>query len=139
MRLTLIRRWCTRHSTIGELLIDDERVCFTLEDAVQNGRKISGETAIPAGRYQVTITESQRFKRLLPLLLDVPGFDGVRIHAGNTCDDTAGCILVGTTMGPDRVNNSRKAFSPLFERLKEATAHGPVWLTILERPGKGAT
>jgi hypothetical protein len=133
--LTLIRRWFSPRSTIGELLIDDVRQCFTLEDFARQGPKVFGQTAIPAGRYQVAITESARFKRPLPLLLDVPGFEGVRIHPGNCAEDTAGCILVGSTTGPDRVNNSRKAFAPLFARLQQVLANGgPVWLTILERP-----
>lgn len=134
MNLTLIRRWFSPRSTIGELLIDDVRQCYTLEDQIRRGPKVPGETAIPAGRYQVVITESARFKRPLPLLLDVPGFKGIRIHPGNTCNDTEGCILVGATMGPDRVNQSRKAFAPLFKRLQTAPQTGPVWLTILERP-----
>jgi hypothetical protein len=138
MNLTLIRRWFSPRATIGELLIDDVRECFTLEDTVRQGPKIPGETAIPAGRYQVVITESARFNRPLPLLLDVPDFEGVRIHPGNCAADTAGCILVGSTRGPDRVNRSRAAFDPLFARLQQAVANGgPVWLTILERRQEG--
>lgn len=133
MNLTLIRRWGSPNATIGELLIDDVRQCFTLEDTIRTGPKIPGETAIPAGRYQVVVTESARFKRALPLLIDVPGFEGVRIHPGNTAQDTEGCILVGASMGPDRVYNSRKAFGPLFDWIQQALTRGPVWLTILER------
>lgn len=137
MQLTLIRQWMSPQSTIGELLIDGERSCFTLEDPCRRGPKVFGETAIPTGRYQVVITESARFKRPLPLLLNVPGFDGVRIHSGNTAADTEGCILVGSSMGPDRVNQSRKAFAPLVDRIQAALQDGPVWLTILERPQRG--
>ena len=56
--------------------------------------KIKGKTAIPAGKYEVVVTMSNRFKRLMPLLLDVEGFDGIRIHGGNSHDDTDGCLLI---------------------------------------------
>lgn len=139
MKLTLIRRWFTPRSTIGDLVIEGGlvRLAYTLEDPVRQGPKIPGQTAIPAGRYQVVITESRRFKRPLPLLLDVPGFVGIRIHPGNTCEDTEGCILVGQTMAPDRVLRSRAAFAPLFTSMRESIDVGaPVWLTILERPAQ---
>lgn len=135
MNLVLIRRWLTPQSTIGELFVEGEtaRRCVTLEDPVRPA-KIAGQTAIPAGRYRVVVTESRRFKRPLPLLLDVPDFEGVRIHPGNTCEDTEGCILVGQTMAPDRVLRSRAAFGTLFPLIQEAVAKGRVYLTILERP-----
>lgn len=108
--------------TIGKLYVDDVYFCFTLEDKVRpDGEKIDGQTAIPYGTYTVTIDMSTRFGRLMPHVLNVPGFDGIRIHTGNTDADTEGCILLGTTWaGKDFVGNSKFAFDPFFEKLKAA-------------------
>lgn len=83
---------------IGELTIDGVHQCFTLEDKVRE-KKIFGKTAIPPGRYEVTVSFSNHFQKKLPLLMNVPNFEGVRIHSGNTAKDTEGCILVGMTKG----------------------------------------
>ena len=120
MKLTLTRKVMTGESTIGVLSIDGIFQCYTLEDVTRKGSKVWGATAIPAGTYKVLVTMSPRFKRLLPLIVDVPGFDGIRIHPGNTAKDTEGCILVGTSSGKDVVNNSRVAFEALFSKLKDA-------------------
>ena len=107
--------------TIGKLYVDDVYFCFTLEDKVREGEKVYGQTAIPYGTYSVIIDHSNRFNRDLPHILNVPGFEGVRIHTGNTSADTEGCILVGTTWaGKDFVGNSKFAFDPLFEKMKTA-------------------
>lgn len=116
MKLTLIRNKSSGKSTIGRLLIDGVFQCWTLEDVVRPA-KIAHETAIPAGTYKVIITESARFKRRLPLLVGVPGFEGIRIHPGNSAADTDGCILVGTSTAPDWVGGSRVAFDALFAKL----------------------
>ena len=118
MILQLVRRWFTEESTIGELLIDGQHECFTLEDPVHKGPKIPGRTAIPEGTYPLVVTLSQRFGRELPLLLNVPGFSGIRIHPGNTAQDTEGCILVGQTRGQDWIGRSRAAFDLLFPKLQ---------------------
>jgi len=88
--------------TIGTLSVNGKFLCYTLEDTVREvdgvpvkDWKIPAKTAIPRGEYEVLITRSNRFKKLLPELLKVEGFAGIRIHAGNTHDDTEGCILVG--------------------------------------------
>jgi hypothetical protein len=109
----------TDNSTIGELTIDGKFECYTLEDR-EREVKIKSETAIPKGTYKVIINQSNRFKKLLPLLLNVPNFEGVRIHPGNTNHDTEGCILVGRTRSKDFIGQSRKAFATLFAKMKEA-------------------
>lgn len=117
MKLELIRKDFTEISTIGDLLIDGEFFCYTLEDAVRD-KKINGVTAIPYGTYVVEITYSPRFQKYLPLLIDVPQFVGVRIHTGNTAQDTEGCILVGISKGYDFIGGSRKAFALLMDKIK---------------------
>jgi hypothetical protein len=116
-------------STAGSLFLDDEFQCFTLEDVVREIRgipverwKIPGRTAIPAGTYPVIINHSAHFGRDLPLLLDVPGFEGVRIHTGNSGNDTEGCILVGWAVNGETITGSHRAFDPLFEKLKSANS-----------------
>lgn len=122
-RLAVRRRWFSDRSTIGELRIDGEFFCYTLEDA-ERMEKIAGETAIPAGEYEVRMTYSPRFKQAMPILLDVPNFDGVRIHWGNTPDDTEGCLLLGTTRGADFIGNSREAFNSFMVALRKLLAGG---------------
>lgn len=119
MDLTLIRESSSTQSTMGKLMVDGVFECYTLEDVVR-ATKIAGETAIPAGTYKVIIDMSNRFKRLLPLVVDVPGFAGIRIHPGNTAKDTEGCILVGTSRSKDFVGNSRVAFDALFKKMQAA-------------------
>lgn len=119
MKLALKRLHKTQNSTIGELTVDGLFQCYTLED-IEREVKIKSETAIPKGTYKVIINYSNRFKRLLPLLIDVPGFEGIRIHSGNSNHDTEGCILVGETRSKDFIGKSRKAFDKLFEKMKKA-------------------
>lgn len=115
-----VRRHPTvKDTTIGEMWIDGKFECYTLEDAIRK-EKVYGMTAIPAGTYKVVINMSNRFKRLLPLLIDVPGFEGVRIHPGNSHLNTEGCILVGQSVRPDLqwVFNSKVAFEALFKKMQ---------------------
>lgn len=133
MRLTLKRTTFTTQSTIGELFVNGIRQCFVLEDIVRKpgAAKVPGKTAIPAGTYPVTITYSNRFRQLMPLLGNVPGFAGIRIHSGNTAADTEGCLLVGTTQSKDFVGNSRAAYAVLYAAIKNALDAGqPVTITI---------
>jgi regulator of RNase E activity RraA len=123
VKLTLERQLCGPTCTIGELLVDGAYECFTLEDTVRDV-KIAGETAIPYGTYNVTITYSNRFKRDLPLVENVPNFTGVRIHPGNTAEDTEGCILVGRGKTDKTVTESKAAFNALFKKLQEALDEG---------------
>src|SRR5215831_11784086 len=133
MQLQLTRKTFTDESTIGELSVDGEFECFTLEDVVRD-EKIKGETAIPAGTYEVVVNFSNRFQKLLPLLMNVRNFEGVRIHSGNTAVDTKGCILVGQTKDADLVGNSRAAFAPLFQKIQDAIRTEEVFIEIVEQP-----
>jgi len=127
MQITIKRLHKTDKSTIGELLIDGVFECYTLED-IERPVKIKAETAIPKGTYKVIVNMSNRFKKLMPLLLNVPNFEGVRIHAGNTNHDTEGCILVGRTRSKDFIGQSRKAYEKLFKKMQAAK---DISLTIL--------
>jgi hypothetical protein len=108
MNVTLERDIFGNEWTQGKLYIDGAFFCYTLEDrdrwleskTLSEG-KVYGKTAIPRGKYVVQLTHSNRFRKILPLLLDVPNFTGIRIHAGNTHADTDGCILLGM----DRTRN----------------------------------
>lgn len=124
MQLKLNRIFKTNTFTIGELYINEKYVTDTLEDRVRpEGEKVYGKTAIPEGTYEVKLTHSPRFKKILPEILNVPNFSGIRIHTGNSSKDTEGCILVGTWDGEkeDWVGNSRIAFDELMSLLEEAT------------------
>lgn len=99
MLLRLVRQPSKNGYTEGILLDGESKICDTLEDTVRTIRnhedKVIGYTAIPTGKYRVDWTYSPKFKRYLPLLCQVPWFKGIRIHAGNSADDSTGCILVG--------------------------------------------
>ena len=123
MELTLTRKIFTDNSTIGELAINGEFECYTLEDKVRE-EKIAGQTAIPMGRYKVDITHSPRFNCDMPLLFDVPNYKGVRIHTGNVASHTEGCLLVGTGKAADRITGSKDAYKALFAKLKKAKDRG---------------
>ena len=135
MNLRLRRRYRGPQYTIGSFYINDVKVCDTLEDtdrglssamplAEIRAKKVPGKTAIPTGRYQVVITYSPRFRRDMPLLCGVPGYEGVRIHAGNTPEDTEGCILPGENKVKGQVINSRATFARIMESLKVARDNG---------------
>ena len=123
MKLFLQRIAQTPEYTIGRLEINGKFFCHTLEDAVRK-EKIAGKTAIPAGTYQVIVNRSPKFKRDLPLLLDVPNFEGIRIHRGNTAKDTSGCILVGENKVKGKVINSTKYETLLTAILKRELQSG---------------
>ena len=113
----------------------DIYLCDTLEptwrDYAHGGRKIKGHSAIPEGRYAVVISYSPKFEQWLPILLGVPNFSGIRIHAGNTCNDTEGCILVGKNKLVGQVVDSRIWLHRLKKKIVEAKDRGePVWITV---------
>jgi hypothetical protein len=118
MKLTLKRNFKGADYTIGKLYIDGHYFCDTLEDTVRpNGEKIAGKTAIPAGDYKVIKSYSPRFKKILPEILDVPGFSGVRIHAGNTAKDTDGCLLLGLNKTKGAVLDSQTTMAYFMARV----------------------
>lgn len=130
MNLQLKRKEVNPERTHGQLFIDGVYFCDTLEDTDRGlravdeldhilYRKVYGKTAIPYGRYPVVVSYSPRFNKQLPLLLNVPGFIGIRIHPGNTEADTHGCLLVGRRVN-DKVLYSRGTFDKLFSRLTKA-------------------
>jgi len=107
MRYLLLIREPRQSCTMGSLYVDGHFYCHTLEDVEREHEKIYGETAIPKGLYDVIMSYSPRFKRPLPELLNVPNFTNVRIHSGNSVQDTDGCILVGIRAGVGYLNSSR--------------------------------
>lgn len=146
MELLLKREIRSKESTIGRLQLvnpngHNEDLCFILEDVdrgLDNGMyltaimayKVHGKTAIPAGRYRIVISYSNRFQKYLPELTGVTGFEGIRIHSGNTAADTEGCLLTGTKYGVDVVTDSRKAFNYLFSLLQAVEKKEKIYITI---------
>ena len=136
MELELVRFSLTARRTVGRLYLPGRVLaCYTLEDPVREGPKVQDQTAIPTGRYQVILDYSDRVKRgqlwspradgMLLRVCNVPGFTGIRVHAGNTAADTSGCILVGQTFEGDAIGSSRAALTILMKRIEF-----PCWLTI---------
>ena len=131
MKLKLVRTNFTNECTIGCLYVDNAFECFTLEDKVREVKgepvaawKIKAQTAIPRGTYPVSVTMSNRFKRLLPPVANVSGFEGIRIHPGNTHADTERCTLVGQGKTANAVTSSVKAFGPLLAKILAAEKRG---------------
>ena len=132
MLLNVTRENSTASSTPGILKVDDAFECYTLEPVVREvpnedvaDWKVEGKTAIPSGTYEVIIDLSAHFDRPMPHLVDVPGFEGILIHYGNTSADTEGCILVGNLReNPDEILQSRAAFDDLFKKIQDAIAVG---------------
>lgn len=131
MKLELIRIANRPTYCIGKLYIDGEYFCDVIEDTdrgLDNSmtvseilkKKIKGETAIPTGIYKIEITYSPKYKRMMPLLIGVKGYSGVRIHSGNTSKDTEGCLLVGRNTVVGMVTDSRNTYQRLFAKLQKA-------------------
>lgn len=141
MEIVVSRKTRTKTTTIGELSINGKFECYTLEDndrgLVQSmpleeikQKKVFAQTAIPTGRYEVVITFSNRFQQYMPLLLNVPGFEAIRIHSGNTATDTEGCILLGQTLSADFIGNSRAAFRSFLPKIRAVERTEKVFITI---------
>lgn len=117
---------------VGRLHVDGEWQCYTLEDEVREIEtrpcqewKIPGRTAIPRGTYQLVVNYSNRFKRAMPLLLEVPCYEGIRIHPGNHSGNTEGCILVGQEWdGGDFISHSQAAYDALMSKIQQARLDG---------------
>lgn len=130
MKLILKRIAFKDTYTIGKLYIDGKYFCDTLEDKDRGlddsmtveeilRKKKYGQTAIPTGTYKVQITYSPKYKRMMPLILNVKGYSGIRIHSGNTDKDTLGCLLVGKNTKVGMVTDSRNTYSKLFALMKD--------------------
>ena len=130
MKLLLKRVAFEDTYTIGKLYVDGELFCDTLEDknrdlnhdgdlSDKGESKVFGQTCIPFGTYKVIINMSSRFKKEMPLLLNVPGFEGIRIHPGNTDVDTHGCILVGRNTEKGKITSSAITYASLFEKMRK--------------------
>lgn len=141
MEILVNRRKKTKLSTISDVTIDGVFFCFGLEDVdrglkqtdyidVIKTKKVFAQTAIPAGRYEIIINFSNRFQQYMPLLLNVPGFEGVRIHPGNKAANTEGCLLLGQTVGADFVGNSRLAYRSFLPKLRAVEKKEKIFITF---------
>lgn len=142
MKLRLERLWPKKDYTVGRLYVDDRLFCNTLEDRIvdknKNGvfdgdeKKVYSESAIPYGTYKIIYNWSSKFGRNLPRLLNVPHFEGILIHPGNTAADSAGCILVGKNTEVGRLTNSRYISDELNKLIDEAQQKGePITIEIV--------
>ena len=138
MEIKVIRNILTSEYTVGKLYIDEEYMCDTIEDRYRKIKKkedkVYGTTAIPCGHYPVLLDFSSKYSKMMPHILDVPFFEGIRIHPGNSDEDSLGCILVGEYMpgvAGGWVANSRKAYSKVFDKIKQASDKGErIFITI---------
>lgn len=137
MRLMIDRAWKKADYTISRFFVNDERWCECLEDTDRGltssmsisevkAKKVYGRTAIPSGKYQVTLTYSPKFRKYLPLVNDVKCFSGIRFHAGNTNRDTEGCILLGKNTKVGMVTNSAYWTDRLIGAVRNAIDHGEI-------------
>lgn len=132
LEFRLERKEYTQDTTIGELSVNGFHLFYTLEDIVRSkGVKVKGKTAIPAGRYQVQNTWSPKYQRIMPLIMDVPMFQGIRIHGGNDEDDTEGCVLVGLFKQTNRIHTCKPALDVVYSLINAAELlHRKVWITV---------
>ena len=123
MKIEVNRIFKASNYTIGELSVNTNYVCDTLEDKVRVvGEKVYAETAIPTGTYTLVLSYSNRFKKVMPEILNVPNFSGIRIHCGNSSKDTEGCLLVGKWDGKTEnwISDSKNSYNKLYPLLEEA-------------------
>lgn len=138
MEMTLKRIEKHKNYTTGKLYVNGEYLCDTLEPTWRDigwgrpDRKVAGRTAIPEGRYPVVVTLSPKFGRWLPLLLHVPQFEGIRIHAGGSAADTAGCILPGIARSEGRLIDSHLWEHRIVRRLAERREGEAVWIEVVD-------
>ena len=136
MDIHIKRHWYTETSSSGMIVIDGMTEGFTLEDCARpDGVKIAGKTCIQPGEYPLVVDMSNRFQRLMPHVLNVPFFTGIRIHMGNDALDTEGCILVGAERGYNAIWGSKVAFDRIFDKIKTAFDKGEtITLTVTNEP-----
>ena len=123
MKIEVNRIFKASNYTIGVLSVNNNYVCDTLEDKVRvDGEKVYAETAIPTGTYTLVLSYSNRFKKVMPEILNVPNFSGIRIHCGNSSKDTEGCLLVGKWDGKTEnwISDSKNSYNKLYPLLEEA-------------------
>lgn len=131
MKLQLRRLYPRPDYTIGKLYVDGVYFCDTIEDTDRGlyqtmplneikAKKKQDITAIPYGKYNVVLSMSPRFRKILPEILNVPGFAGVRIHSGNTQYDSSGCLILGKNTVKGKVTNSRYYVSEFIKMLEKA-------------------
>lgn len=123
MKIEVNRIFKASNYTIGELSVNNNYVCDTLEDKVRvDGEKVYAETAIPTGTYTLVLSYSNKFKKVMPEILNVPNFSGIRIHCGNSSKDTEGCLLVGKWDGKTEnwISDSKNSYNKLYPLLEEA-------------------
>lgn len=122
MKLKIERKYLKEEYTIGKLSINNVYFCDTLEDKVRNlpkEPKVYGQTAIPYGTYEIKMMYSPKFKKNMPYLLNVPYFQGIMIHSGNSAQDSLGCVLVGKNKVKGKVIESKATFDKLYIRINE--------------------
>lgn len=140
MELTLRRRDANEQRTIGQLFVNGVGGLYTLEPPTHALAPECVHPAIPAGRYRVIITESHRFGRPLPLVVGVPGREGIRFHPGNIAANTEGCVLVGLERSTDDVLQSRAAMEQLQPQIQKALdANEEVFVTVADVPAAERT
>lgn len=141
MEILLQRTKKTEDYTEGKLFVDGVYVCDTIEDAERGldqsmseeeitEKKVYEKTAIPTGRYKVTIDWSNKFGKMLIHILNVKGFDGIRVHSGNSAGDSFGCVLVGLRTSNGWVSSSRKTYAILHKMVEDGLKNGCVYITI---------
>ena len=146
MELLLKRVYTSSDYTIGRLYYKGQKLCDTLEPPsvglkkestafqVMRAKKRFGVISIPPGIYQLLITKSPKFKQWLPLLMDVPGFSGIRIHPGNFPTDTQGCILPGWNVEKGQVLGSKDATKKIIDIMTKLKAGGKSVMLRIENP-----
>jgi hypothetical protein len=137
LNLAVVRKWQVGKAALGELYVDGSQFCYTLEDQVREVKdqpverwKVPNETAIPEGDVRGGDDVLEPFQKVMPQLLAVPGFSGVRIHGGNTAADTEGCILVGEMRDNQGIHNCANVVAQLGRILEQALLKGKVTITI---------
>ena len=136
VREPTVRNPSGENYTLGRMYLDNVFFCHTCEDEDRflEGKvveKVYGKTAIPRGLYKVTTSQSYRFKRVLPEVLDVPGFTGIRVHGGNTAEDTLGCILVGQVRTSRGIAQCAGTVKRVIDAIEDAAELGiQTWLEI---------